>query len=447
MRIILIIALQNLLQAKRRSALLGTAVALVTALLVLLNALSLGVSNNLVSAATTLSAGHVNVAGFHKTSASDSSPIVTKATELRALLAERTPDVDYVLQRHRGWAKVVSDRASIQSGLSGVIASEESVLFEKLQLAKESEYVEGGRDEVIGDPQKLAERNSCLLFATQAKRLEVQVGDKLTVRSENPGGMANTLDLTVVAVMRDVGMLSSWTVFVNNDDILDLYQLNADTTGGLYVYLKDIDRSEEVMGELRGILATEGYELMDYRPEPFFFKFEQVAGEDWTGQKLDLTTWRDEVSFLTWILTALDTLSFSLIAILLAIIAIGIANTMIIAVRERTREIGTVRAIGMGRSQVLQLFLYEALILGLVATTLGAFAGAVLAIGIDAMELSVPIEAMQTILLSDVVHMEVDPARTAVSVIVLTVFTGLSALWPAFRAAKLQPVDALHQIE
>ena len=78
-------------------------------------------------------------------------------------------------------------------------------------------------------------------------------------------------------------------------------------------------------------------------------KFETVNREDWTGQKLDVTTWEDEISFMTWTLTALQGLSFVLIVILIAIIVIGIMNTMWIAIRERTREIGTLRAIGMQR--------------------------------------------------------------------------------------------------
>ena len=57
-----------------------------------------------------------------------------------------------------------------------------------------------------------------------------------------------------------------------------------------------------------------------------------------------------------------------LIVILIAIIIIGIMNTMWIAIRERTREIGTLRAIGMHRREVLWMFLLESLMLGLFAT-------------------------------------------------------------------------------
>jgi putative ABC transport system permease protein len=139
--------------------------------------------------------------------------------------------------------------------------------------------------------------------------------------------------------------------------------------------------------------------------------------------------------------------SFSLIAILFAIIAIGIANTMIISVRERTREIGTLRAVGMHKRQVLLMFMLEALILGFVATVVGALSGALISVLLTAAEIEVPIEAVRAILLSDVLHLKVEPVQTAISILVLTLFTGISALWPALRGARMQPVDALQAIE
>lgn len=447
MRIISLIAIRNLLQARRRSFFLGGAISIVTMLLILLVSLSAGISRNLVEAATTLSAGHVNVSGFYKSTPSASSPIITDYAQVRKIVEANTPGLDYVIDRHRGWAKVVSPTASLQSGLSGIDVAQEDVLFEAIQLAKESEYLDGGRDEVLGDPGQLANDATALLFASQARRLGVTVGDVVTVRSEAAGGQANTIDLTVVAVARDVGLLSSWTVFTPTSAILDLYQLRPTTTGAIQVYLDDIDDAAAVMSHLREVLAKEGYILMDYLPQPFFFKFDAVASEDWTGQKLDLTTWRDEVSFLVWILTALDSISFTLVSILLAIIAIGILNTMLMAVRERTQEIGTVRAIGMSKRQVLALILVEALFLGAAATTLGALVGSLIAIGLDAAQIRVPVEALRAILLSDVIALRVEPGKVVLAIFSLTAFTGFAALWPSIRAARMQPVTAIHKVD
>ncbi|RME06223.1 MAG: ABC transporter permease, partial [Deltaproteobacteria bacterium] len=322
MKLFLSIAARNLLQARRRTLLLSAALGLVTLLLVILLALSQGITDNLIRSATTLSAGHVNVAGFYKPTPDDTGPILTGVAEIRRIVVEHTPGLAGVIDRHRGWAKVISERGSIQAGLSGIDIAQEDRLFEVIELAPESEYEPGGADRVTGDLRRLAEPESALIFVNQARRLGVGVGDRLTLRTETLRGTTNTADVTVVAVARNVGFMSNWSVFVPKETILDLYQLREDTSGAVMVYLDDIDRAPEVMAHLREVFEAKGYRVMDHAPSPFFMKFETVLGEDWTGQKLDLTLWKDEVSFLTWVVTAVDSVSFFLIGILVVIIAI-----------------------------------------------------------------------------------------------------------------------------
>jgi ABC-type antimicrobial peptide transport system permease subunit len=128
--------------------------------------------------------------------------------------------------------------------------------------------------------------------------------------------------------------------------------------------------------------------------------------------------------------------------ILLAIIVVGIMNTMWIAIRERTREIGTLRAIGMQREQVVRQFLLEALMLGLLGTLGGAALGAIAAGSINAAQIPVPL-AGQIFLLSNHFFIAVHLKALVGSVIAITVVTGLAALFPSLRAAQLEPVTAM----
>lgn len=441
------IAVRNLVQARTRSLLLSLAIGLVTAMLVLMLSLAGGLEDNLIRSATTISAGHVSVAGFYKASATDAAPVVTDASRVREILEKNTPGLDYIVDRQRGWAKLISPTGTVQVGLAGIVLAQEGRLVETLALAPEREYVAGGGDETPGRFEDLGTPGSLVLFATQARRLEVRIGDSITVQTETRGGQTNTIDLEVVAVARDVGLLSNFSVFMTAEDVKTLYLLNPDTTGAFWVYLKDIDDAEATMNHLRAVLARAGYTVMDHVPAPFFFKFDSVGGEDWTGQKLDLTIWRDEVSFLTWILTAFDTVTWMLSVVLVAIIAVGIMNALYNAVRERTREIGTLRAIGMSRAQVLLMVLLEALFLGAVATVSGAAVGSAIALAIDSARFVVPVEAVRAILLADTLHLVVRPRAVAIAVVSLTLLTGLAAVWPAIRAARLRPVTAMQHAE
>ncbi len=447
MRTLVGIALRNLVQSRRRTALVGAAIGGVTLLLVLLLALANGLQDNLIRAATTISAGHVSVAGFFKPNATNLNAIVTGKTALRALLEANVEGLDYVVERHRGWGKIVGNEGTLQVGLTGIVVEQEPRFFDTLQLAMESEYLPGGRDEVIGDARELADPGTMVLFAAQARRLGVTVGDTVTIKTETLAGQTNTADTRVVAVARDLGLLSDFAVFVDRGTVLDLYRYNDDTTGAFWIYLKDIGRSDEVMRQLRQVYADAGYDVRAYDASPFYFKVGKVQAEDWTGQQIDVTTWRDEVSFLTFILTGFQALTWLITTILVAVIAVGIMNAVWTSVRERTREVGTLRAIGLTRSRVLLLFLTEAALLGLFASAAGAVAGLGLVTLLDALAIRIPADAARAILLSDTLHLRTTPLALASAVGVLTLLTAAAATWPSLRAATLSPVQALQHVE
>ena len=447
LKMLLLIAARNLWMARRRTLFLGSALSVVTALLVLLMALSQGLSENIIRSATTLNTGHVNVAGFFKSTSTDSAPLITDTAALKRIVRREVPEIDYVVDRGRALARISSETAALTSLLAGVRIEEEPQLTEVLEIAPLGSYHPGGGEQRVGEFERLKEPNTAVLFATQAARLEVQVGDKITLRTQSFSGQANTVDVTIVAVARDIGILSNFSVFVPGDVVRDLNQLKPDTSGAIQIYLRDIDDAPAVRARLAEALEREGYELMEYQPAPFFAKFETVSGEDWIGQKLDLTTWEDETEFLSWILTALDTVSFGLVGILIAIIAVGVMNAMWIAVRKRTTEIGTLRAVGMSRARVWWMFLFEALLLGLGAALCGAAVGVIIALSVSAAEVRIPVDAVRAILLSDTLRLSIAPRQLFGAVALMTLFTALSAIWPAARAAALQPVEAIQQSE
>ncbi len=436
---------RNLMQARRRTFLLGAALAFVTVLFVLFQALLVGATESMVRSATTLSAGHVNIGGFYKLSLTDVTPVVTDSGEIRRIVQESTPGLDYVIDRQRGWAKMVSDTGSQFAGLSGIDPKEESRLTRSLTLAEESAYREGGSSERKGDLSRIGEPGTIVIFAGQAKRLGVLVGDELTATTQTFSGVSNSVQLTVVAVCEDIGLLSNWSTFVSKQVVRELYQLKADTTGAVMVYLKEIDRSEEAMGDLRKALEAKGYRLMDHESAPFFTKFQAVQAEDWTGQKLDVTTWRDEVSFLVQIVTGINFVGVMLLTILLVIIVVGIINTMWISVRERTPEIGTLRAVGMDQHRVLAMFLAEASLLGFGAAAAGIVTGGLIAAVVNGLQIKLK-EAVRVILISDTLHFTVTPGRLLLAAFVFTFVTALAALWPALRAARMQPVTAIQTV-
>ncbi|HKD39931.1 MAG TPA: FtsX-like permease family protein [Myxococcaceae bacterium] len=429
---LLLIAARNLVQHRRRTLLLGGAIGAVTALLVILIELSTGLRATILRSATTLMTGHVNVAGFYKVTPGQSAPVVTQYEKVLATVRQTVPEIDYIVERGRGWAKVISDTGSVQVGLGGVDIEHEPGLHKVLRI------VQGNLDE-------LAQPNTILIFEDQAKKLDVKVGDTLTISAPTPRGTNNTLDLRVVAIAKDLGLLSAFNVFMPATSLRALYQFREDSTGALMVYLKNIRLVPAVHTRLRNALQKAGYTMMDEDPKPFWQKFESVNREDWTGQRLDITNWDDEVSFVMYTVTALDVLTGALTFILLVIIAVGVMNTMWIAIRERTREIGTLRAIGMQRARVLWMFVTEAFVLGLSATVSGAVLGMLICALLNAAHISVPI-GVQLFLMNDRLTLLADPVKIFLSVLFITFCTSAISLIPSLLAARMKPITAMHYI-
>lgn len=427
-----LIAFRSLLQHRIRTSLLGGAIAVVTALLVALAGIYVGMKETLLVSATTLMSGHVNVAGFYKSTASSSSPVVTQYKQLMEIVRRDVKDLDYVVQRGRGWAKLISDNGSMQVGIGGIDIVNEPGFLKVVQLKS-------------GSLDGLKRADGLLLFEEQAKKLDVKVGDRLTFSAPTYKGTNNTIDVTVVAIAANIGMLSSWNTFMNDQGLRKLYQLNDETTGALQVYLKDLSKLRTVQEGLRKSFAEAGFELLDNDPRPFWMKFDGVNRESWTGQKLDITNWEDETAFVQWFVTILTVAATTLIFVLTVIIGVGIMNVMWISIRERTREIGTLRAVGMQRRSVLAMFVTEGFLLGLIGTGIGVVLGGGLTAILNAAAIQLP-KGAQLVLMSEKLIVTPTAGWIVFAIAFITGAITLISIIPSFRAARLKPVTAMSHV-
>jgi ABC-type lipoprotein release transport system permease subunit len=299
---------------------------------------------------------------------------------------------------------------------------------------------------IQGSLDELAKPNTILLFQGQAERLKVAVGDVITLSAPTDRGVNNTADVRVAVIVKNVGLLSSFSAFIQADTLRRLYGLSPETTGAIHLFLKDRADAPAVAARLREVFAAQGFRVMEPDPQPYYMKlFQTVPSEDWTGQKLDITTWGDELGQFKQFIVGINVFTGLLVFLLLVVVIIGILNTLAIAIRERTREIGTLRAIGMQRRKVLWLFVLETALLGLSGCLLGALLATLIAGGLNAARIPVP-EAAQLFLSQEHLGFLVRPATVAFDVALLTAVTVLASIWPAVRAARLKPVTAMHHI-
>jgi ABC-type lipoprotein release transport system permease subunit len=427
------IAARNLTRHTRRSVFLGGALAAVTGLLVLLGALTGGMEAAMMESATTLMTGHVNVGGFFKITSSSTAPLVSNYPRVLEAVRPHVPDLDYHTERGRGWAKAVSESTSMDLVLVGVDVGQEPAFRRVLRLQE-------------GRLEDLARPNTILLFEGQAARLKARLNDVLTLSAPTDRGVNNTVDVRVAAVAKNVGLLSAFSAFIQADTLRQLYGINAATTGAIHLYLKDPSESEAVAARLREELARAGFRVMEPDAQPYWMKLMQtVPGQDWTGQKLDVSTADEEMGQFKQFMLGLRIVSTLLGLILMFVVIIGILNTLAIAIRERTREIGTLRAIGMQRRKVLWLFVLETGLLGLAGCASGALAASGIAAALNASGIALP-EAAQIFLAQETLHFLLDPRAIAGNVLLFSGITVAASILPAVRAARLRPVTAMHHV-
>lgn len=442
------IAIRNLIKNRTRSLILASAIMIVTMLLVVLLAITDGVQKTMFDNATTLLSGHVNIAGFFKISQSSATPLVTDYQKLMTIAKESVPEAHIIIDRVKGYGKIISEADTVMVPIWGVNVQDEKDILGRLALAPLSDYIENSKNDsrTEGNILDLAKPGSLAIFAVQAKKLKVKVGDMVTVSMPTYRNMSNTKDVKVVAILKNIGMMSNFSVFLNAADTREIYQMKETASGQVMLFLKDKNDVPKIEERLRKVISGKGYTIMEKDSNPFWMKFEKIASESWTGQQIDITTWEDETSFIKWVVDIFHVLTYLLTIVLLIIIVLGLTNALWMSIKERTSEVGTLRAIGLQKRQVLLMFLIESMILTISATGAGILFGLGISTSLQLARIPITSEAFQMFLMSDVLTLRAEPASIITAFIVITFFVTVGSIFPAYRASKMKPITAINHI-
>ncbi len=207
--------------------------------------------------------------------------------------------------------------------------------------------------------------------------------------------------------------------------------------GGATTALFELDEAQRFLGtdnrlDAIGVRAEDGVdenEIVQRISEALPTEVEAITGNEATEEAQD--TIAAGLSFFNIFLTA-----FALIAIFVS--AFVIANTFSILVAQRTREFALFRALGAARSQILRSVFFEALVVGVVGSALGLGLGIVLYFGLRAMLTGFGLELPSGGLV-------LAPRTVILSLVLGTAVTVLSALFPAIRASRITPIEALRE--
>jgi putative ABC transport system permease protein len=418
-RLLVTLALRNLLRHRRRTLLTAAALVMGIGIMILGRAWTKATEKAVVEPAKLSTLGHVQV--FAEDAAADAgaeisfiSPqnnyrLIPEPQKVINLVLREEPRLQAGMARLMVGALLSSGDVSMEGLLIGIDPRARAAAYPALGL-REGRFFEPGEKGV-------------LLNRAVARKLGVGVGGTVVALGTTADGRLSGVKLTVTGIWMVRGLEAyEWgSCFVDLAAVQEL--LDAGDAAGVIVFRqKDGDLpSAPVAASVTAVLRRHG-----------------IRARAWTWEEMG-------GPFLGGLIVN-RVVGGILHAVLAVIAAFGVLNTALMSVFERTREIGTIRAVGSRRSRVVALFLLEGLFLGVVGAVFGGLLGAALVHFFSVHGIPAFSEAQRY-------HYGGDRLYTAlawgdlVSVPALMIAVSvLATLGPALMAARMRPAEALRHV-
>jgi len=283
-----------------------------------------------------------------------------------------------------------------------------------------------------------ADRNGIVLTESLAGRLGAAVGAKVLYSYLPKYADAVESELTVVGIASTPASFADLTAFAHEDLFYRTFFWNIPKHPAAVSHAAPLYRA----------LVPE-WELLVRSPnsDAALKTRQRLNRESWKGAKVDVQTMFENASMIVDFQKGLNTVSLVAVLVLFVVILIGVVNTMRMSIRERTREIGTNRAIGMQRSDVRSVFVLEIVFLAAVACA----AGLLLACGVMALLAGLTVDLRDNPFNMFFVNQHIYFVPTAGSVVgsfvTIVLVAWVIAFFTARRAARMRVADALRHYE
>ena len=401
-----VIAYRDLLRNRRRSFLTLLAVALGLALLILMSGYIAGVVDDALQNSIRLQTGHVQLRAPSYAAEQLSLAWKDLLAEPETLAAQAQALDGVQAATPVLWAGGILNTADETVGLKIYGIDVNSAFYAPIR-------------ETLGAGAFLAadDRSGVLMGQRLADSLGLSVDDKVNLTVINANGQPDTASFTLRGLFA-----TGVPTYDENAVFMPLAKAQAFTgannrASAVVILLQNQDTAEQVAAAL----ATPA-----------------VTALTWTQlNQVFLETMATSMSFYV-------IMDF----IVMLIVAVLIANTLLMAVFERVREMGILAALGMKGRQIMGMFLFEAAILALagIAVGIGLGVAGVIYLATNGIPLGEAAAVADNIALSSTIYTRLEwPAVLSLSAWTL-VITLVAALYPAWFAARMEPVKALHAL-
>jgi putative ABC transport system permease protein len=342
------IALRNLFKNRRRSTITTFAIAFGFAGVNLFSGFTEYMyTGNREAAIYVISRGHLTIfkKGFLEKGQLDPARYLLSPEEMDAIeeICREIPNVILVTPQLRISGLVTNGKISTIFVAQGIVPSSEDVVLSRMTMAKMDKAQERLEGRGLQDDKIYGVAMSRGL----ARLLDLKVGSNAVAFTTTVHGQMNALDLEVFQLFYGGGeAIADKVMRVPFSFAQELYDTNG--ADRLSVLLDKTEYTESIRDKLQTAFSERGLEL-------------------------EVKTWEELSDWYRKVKEMFDTIFVFLFIIVFIIVVMSVANTMSMAVFERTREIGTLRALGLKRKGVVLLFGIESTLLGVCGTIGGLF--------------------------------------------------------------------------
>ena len=292
-----------------------------------------------------------------------------------------------------------------------------------------------------GSFEKTFRKDGVIVPAGLARELGVTAGSEMTVRYDRKFEKTPREAVLHVSAVCAAGDYPGRDVILLSDSgFYDLYyfDLPAGPGPGAEAY------SAAAAGAWSGLVAPEWVLLKrTFNTEDYTKKYQEIARNKWKGTTIDVSTMYETASDILKLESVLNIITISAVLVLFFIILLGVVNTLRMTIRERTREIGTVRAIGMQRSDVRDMFILETFFLTLFSSAAGSLLGFIAMRLLSLITFHPQDNPLGMLLVNGHLYFLPTFPGIAGSVLLIIAIAVVTAWFPARRAANLSPAQAL----
>lgn len=299
-----------------------------------------------------------------------------------------------------------------------------------------------GFEFAAGGVPEAGDEEGVLISTAVAEDLRIRVEDALLVAITSERGRSNTAELTVRGIYRESSFFG-YTTYMQRAALNRLKEVPEERVNEIGVYLENAKQTE--LKAARAITEAMSDRLPTFSVLTTREEYQRAPNVNRDQRTYGTVTLEAQLTEITDLLGAVTIIAGAIIVLFLGIVVVGVSNTYTMIVYERTREIGTLRALGMQRARTINLFLLESLFLGLSGVVLGT------ALGLGALQavhlwIEFPRNAWSTLfMVGGRLQWSIAP-RLLAGVGAIAVAASLAgALRAALRAGFTRPVDALRK--